>query len=146
MKSGPSLPIRIINILIALLFFSFAWFQRNDIDPEVYYRPSNMDAALWLVFYLLIGILLIVVVWKKIPVWILVLATVACVGQMVISGPGLFENLFGDQFTMTGESMSAEEPQIELSREFFGALIALLGVIWIWLQHRAIGGAKQASS
>lgn len=142
-KNGLSLPIQGINILIALLFFSFAWFQRNDVDPQIYHNPSNIDAALWLFFYLLIAILLIIVIWRKIPVWILLLATIACVVQMAVSGPGLFQNLFGNEdFSMTGESMSAESPQVELSREFFGAVIALLGVIWIWLQHRAIGGSK----
>jgi hypothetical protein len=48
---------------------------------------------------------------------------------MAVTGPGLYENVFGGKdFTMTQASMSAEDPRVELTREFFGAVIALLGV------------------
>jgi len=134
-----NLTVRIIDLILAMLFFAFAWFQRNDIDPQIYHNPSSIDALLWLIFYLIIGVMLLIVGWRKIPLWILIISMLACVVQMVLSGPGLVENLIGDQnFTITGESMTAEDPRVELSREFFGALIALLVVIWISLQHRKL--------
>ena len=43
---------------------------------------------------------------------------------------------------MTQKSMTADDPRVELSREFFGAVIALIGVIWVYLQHRVIGRAR----
>jgi hypothetical protein len=56
---------------------------------------------------------------------------------MATTGPGLIQNLFGDdKFTMTQTSMSAEDPRVELTREFFGAVIALLGVVALWLGQR----------
>lgn len=131
--------VQIINLFGALLFLVFAWFQRNDVDPEIYYRPSGMDAALWLLFYLLIAILMVAVIWKKIPLWLLALAALACIIEMVRTGPGLYQNLFGDEsFSMTQTSMSAEDPRVELSREFFGAVISLIGVAWVWIQYRLI--------
>ena len=67
--------------------------------------------------------------FRRIPVWLLLVAALACAAQMVITGPGLYENVFGGKmFTMTQTSMSAEDPRVELTREFFGAVIALLGV------------------
>jgi len=52
---------------------------------------------------------------------------------MITTAPGLWDNLFGDQpATMAKESMSAADPRVELTREFFGALIALLGVLYQW--------------
>ena len=57
----------------------------------------------------------------------LLLAALACLAEMATTGPGLWENVVGDKaFTMTQASMSAEDPRVELSREFFGAVIALL--------------------
>ena len=138
-KMKASLPVRIINFIGALLFFLFAWFQRNDIDPAVYYKPSTLDSALWFVFYLAIGVILIVVNWKKIPMWLFIIGVLACLVEMVVTGPGLYQNLFGDEsFNMTQTSMTSEDPRVELSREFFGAVIALVGVTWGFLQHRKI--------
>ena len=64
---------------------------------------------------------------------------------MARTGPGLYENLFGkESFSMTQTSMTAEDPRVELSREFFGALIALAGVVWVGLQHRWISRPADA--
>ena len=55
---------KILNIVGALLFGLFAWVQANDIDPEVYYRSSSLDAALWLCFYGLIAVLCALALFK----------------------------------------------------------------------------------
>jgi len=132
------------QFLLAALFLVFAWFQRNDIDPAVYYRPSELDATLWFLFYLLIAALLLVSAFRPLPRWLLVVSALACVAEMLITGPGLIENVFGERgFTMTGESMSAEDPRVELSREFFGALIALAGVVFLYAQQRRLAANHQ---
>jgi len=129
---------KFLNYALALIFVVFAWFQRNDIAPEIYTNPSSLDAALWLLFYLIIGIAFIVVCFRKLPKWYFVLAVVACLIEMATCGPGLWDNLFGeDKFNMTQTSMSAEDPRVELSREFFGALIALSAVVFqLWQSRR----------
>ena len=122
----------VLDLCLAAMFGLFAWLQRNDLDPEIYDRPSVVDAALWFGFYLLIAALFVVVLFRPVPRWLLALAAVACLLEMATTAPGLYENLFGEQsFTMTQASMSSEDPRVELSREFFGALIALaaLGVL-----------------
>jgi glucan phosphoethanolaminetransferase (alkaline phosphatase superfamily) len=130
-------PLLVLNFLLAAIFAMFAWMQRNDIDPAIYDHPSVIDAALWLVFYLAIGVLFVVVGFRVIPRWLLVIAAVACLVEMVRTGPGLYENVFGEKdFTMTQMSMSAEDPRVELSREFFGAVIALAGVSLIAWENR----------
>ncbi|MDF1737599.1 MAG: transmembrane 220 family protein [Verrucomicrobiales bacterium] len=134
MKAGPTKIT--LHVICAILFGLFAWFQRNDIDPEIYHNPSSLDAALWLLFYGLIAILFVVSLFKRIPRWILIIALIACVIEMATTGPGLVQNLFGEEdFTMTQVSMSAEDPRVELTREFFGAVIALLGVIGLWFSE-----------
>lgn len=126
-----------LNLIAATIFVLFAWFQRNDIDPAIYDHPSRLDAALWLLFYAGIAFGFILVLFRRVPRWLLILGTLACLIEMVRTGPGLYENLFGDRaFTMTQASMSAEDPRIELSREFGGALMALLGVGALALQRK----------
>lgn len=133
-------PLAILNFALAALFAVFAWMQRNDIDPAIYDHPSVLDAALWLAFYLLIAVLFVVVTFRTVPRWLLLVAAIACLVEMVRTGPGLYENLVGEkEFTMTQMSMSAEDPRVELSREFFGAVIALAGVGLIAWQNRKRG-------
>lgn len=133
-------PLLVLNLLLSLLFGFFAWMQRNDIDPAIYHHPSVIDAALWFAFYLLIGALLVVICFRRLPRWLLAMAALACLVELGLTAPGLYENLFGDNtFTMTQVSMTAEDPRVELSREFFGALIALAGVGFLAWQNRTIG-------
>tara|TARA_R110000850_G_scaffold73969_5_gene162222 strand:+ start:2159 stop:2593 length:435 start_codon:yes stop_codon:yes gene_type:complete len=135
----------VFNVLAAFLFAVFAWFQRNDIDPAVYYKPSSLDALIWFLFYLLIAGLFLVTLFRGLPNWLLILSALACLAEMIATGPGLIENFFGDaEFNMTQVSMSASDPRVELSREFFGALIALVGVGYLMLQQRRLKNATDA--
>lgn len=128
---------KFLNYALAALFFVFAWFQRNDIDPEVYTNPSSIDSALWLLFYGIIGIAFILINFKKLPVWYFALAVVACLIEMAMSGPGLWDNLFGEKpFTMTQVSMSSDDSRVELTREFFGAVLALVAVLFQFWQTK----------
>lgn len=144
MKSDtqPSTTIRLTNFLLAAIFLVFAWFQRNDIDPEIYSKPSfnnpTLDSALWFLFYLIIAIGFIVVSFRKLPLWYFMIAVIACIFEMSMSGPGLYENLISkESFNMAQTSMTAKDPRVELTREFFGALFALCGVLFqIWQSKR----------
>lgn len=137
MKTSPILTA--INIVLALLFGGFAWLQRNDIDPAIYNNPSSLDATLWFLFYSLIAVLFPVAIFRGIPGWLLIAAMALCLIEMIVTGPGLVENLFGEKdFTMTQVSMSSEDPRVELSREFFGAVIALAGVVVLFWQQKRL--------
>lgn len=133
------LPLIIVNVIAVMAFVVFSWVQWNDVDPEIYYHPSVIDAALWGLFYLLIAGLFAVRIWRVIPRWLLIAAAVFCLIEMGRTAPGLWRNLTGDEsFTMTQTSMSAADPRVELTREFFGALIALAGVgILGWENRKA---------
>lgn len=139
-------PFKILNIVGALLLGLFAWVQANDIDPEIYYRSSSLDAALWLCFYGLIAGLCALAFFKPLPKWILKVAALTCLIQLGRTGWGLWVNLFGDErFTLVQSSMSAADPRVELTREFLGALIALgaLGILW-WEQRKFAGSAPSS--
>ncbi len=137
------LPFRIFNGISVLLFAAFAFFQYNDIDPTVYHRASSLDAALWLGFYALIAILFALSLFQKAaPRWLLLTGALACLVEMGRTGWGLWINIFGaEEFTMMQVSMSAEDPRVELSREFFGALLALAAVTLLWWERRKFAAA-----
>lgn len=142
------LSLRIFNGLAVALFAAFAFFQYNDIDPTVYHRASSLDAALWMGFYALISLLFALALLKRrAPNWLLLLGSLACLVEMALTGWGLWINLFGqEEFTMMQVSMSSDDPRVELSREFFGALIALAGVTLLWWQGRRFGTGRNAGS
>jgi hypothetical protein len=129
--------IALVHFALAAMFALFAWLQRNDLDPAIYDRPSVVDAALWFAFYLLIAALFVWSLFRRVPKWLLVVAALACLVELATTAPGLWENLFGARdFTLTQASMSADDPRVELTREFGGALIALAGVAVLWRRER----------
>ena len=130
--------LRIANVFGVLIFAAFAWFQRNDIDPEIYYHPSELDAVLWLLFYALVAGCFVIAVFRyTVPRWMLGIAALGALIFMGLTLPGLWENFFGEKdFTMGQAGMSAEDPRVELSREFFGALIALAALAFLYWQRR----------
>ncbi len=134
-----STEMKTLNYTLAALFFLFAYFQYNDVDPGIYHNPSSLDAALWLLFYAIIGASFIRLNFQSLPLYFFALATLACLIEMSLSGPGLWDNLFGEKpFSMTQNSMSADDPRIELTREFFGATIALAAVFFQFSQSRKL--------
>ncbi len=133
--------LRILNSFAVALFGAFAVFQYNDIDPAVYHRASSLDAALWLSFYALVSVLFaLTLIRRSASPWLLLVGAIACLAKMGQTGWGLWINIFGqEEFTMMQVSMSSADPRVELSREFFGAVIALAGIAALWWQGRRFG-------
>lgn len=128
----------IIHCLLGVLFAAFAAFQVNDVDPDVYHEASRVDSISWLIFY---GFVALLMFWRatgrRVVFPILLLGALFCIYEMVMTGPGLYDNLFKQEdFTITGAQMAPERSHIELSREFFGAVIALAGLVFIFFQQR----------
>ena len=123
--------LRGLTAFLGVLFAVFAFFQLNDTNPEIYHKPSIMDAWSWG----FISVLCFVSIFRSAPRILLILAAAFCIFEMVRTGPGLYANLFEvEKFTMTGASMAPSHSEVELSREFFGALIGLFGVGFLWWQ------------
>ena len=116
-------------------------------EHSTYYKPSVLDAALWAGFYAFVAVLFALSLSGRIiPRWVLLAGALACFVQMGRTDWGLWDNLFGEkEFTMMGTSMTSADPRVELSREFFGALIALLGVVVLWWQGRKFAATAATS-
>jgi len=126
-----------VHCLGFLVFALFAALQVNDIDPEIYYNPSVIKAAAWFLFYGLLASGFLLSLFRRVPLWLPAAVVAAGVVQMLLTGPGLAQNLFGDdRFTMVQASMSAEDPRVEMTREFFGALIAGAAALYLLRYER----------
>jgi ribose/xylose/arabinose/galactoside ABC-type transport system permease subunit len=127
------------------LFGLFAYFQTNDnSDPTIYERPSTTDVMLWLCFYAYIAVLHGIGVFRSVPVVALALGVLVCVLEMSFTAQGIWQNLASGHFTLAGEGMQASAPEVEQSREFIGALIALAAVCFLALQRRFWSSLQKA--
>lgn len=111
---------KVYAIVFTLVFLLFAWFQLNDPDP-----------LLWVSFYLMLAGLGGMKVGGKLRnVWRW-FAMGACATLMLQSIPGLLDYITNqDGYTIT-QVMSNDKPWIELSREFGGALIGLIALVFL---------------
>jgi len=127
----------ILNLAGALLFAYFAWLQHDDSDPAIYEHASVIDAWSWIVFYALISLAFVLALFRRFS-WILFGVAIAfCLYEMITTGGGVIANLnSAEGFTMTKSSMNPSHPQVELSREFFGAVISLVAIGFLILQKR----------
>jgi len=128
----------VANLLGAAVFAMFALFQINDDDPLVYESPSSVDLVLWTAFYALIAVVCLIGAFRRAPIGLLTLAATACLFQMGMTARGLIENVTTrEHFTLTGSQMNPGNPEVEKSREFFGALIAMAAVCAVAFQRRS---------
>lgn len=129
----------IINIILTLIFALFAWVQREDDNPDVYVNPSTWDVIVWITFYAVVALGFALASFCVRPRLLYICTLVFGFVLLVMTGPGLIDNLFGEEnFEMMKNSMNPEKPRVELTREFFGALIAMGAVVFLWLQPRWI--------
>lgn len=112
---------RLVNIILALLFTLFAAFQYNDPDPWM-----------WIGIYLFVAIISGLAALKIYPTWLVRIGLIGCVIGLGILLPDFIDWLNTGAESIT-QSMKAEKPHIELTREFLGLLICALVMGWhLW--------------
>ena len=126
----------VVNVLGVILFAVFAWLQREDDNPAIYENPSMFDVWAWIVFYALMAVAFGLAAAGKFPLPLYAVIAVFCLYELVTTGPGLWTNLTGEQgFEMTKTSMNPDRAHVEQSREFFGALIVLGALGFLFWQR-----------
>lgn len=112
---------KIINIILTLLFILFAYFQYNDPDPW-----------LWIAVYLYIALVSGLAAAKIYNTWLIRIGLLGCIVGLGILLPDFLDWLNSGAESIT-QSMKAEKPHIELTREFLGLLICGLVLGWhLW--------------
>ena len=107
----------VVNLVFALLFLSFAYFNLND-----------SDGWLWVLIYLATAAICALAAAKK---WYpkitlaYIVALLFYAGYFFISKDGVMDWIAEYNTPSITESMQATKPYIEKTREFFGLLIAI---------------------
>ena len=127
---------RILNILGVITFAIFAWLQVNDNNPDIYVEPSILDVWSWILFYGLVSAGFLAACFQKFPKWLYGVSILLAIYFIAVSAPGLIDNLRGGSIEMAQGAMNPENPQVETTREFLGALIALLATFFLYWQSR----------
>ena len=121
---------RIFNIIFCVIFIVFAALQYNDPDPYLWI-PIYLYAALmcWLIFRN-----------KRYPVIILSGILVFSIYALykVFDSNGLLDWINKHNAENIAETMKAEKPWIEESREFFGLLIVIIVLLtdYIYIKRK----------
>lgn len=124
---------RVINYSGVLIFAIFAWLQREDDNPEIYTDPSVVDVWLWIGFYSLVSMSFLLANFNKFPKWLYLLIIMLGIYFIAFTVKGFIINLSNEEFNITKEAMNPQQPHIETTREFFGAIIALIAVGYLYL-------------
>jgi hypothetical protein len=107
---------KIVNIILSILFIVFAAVQLNDPDP-----------FLWVGLYLFIALICGLAAFNKYPKWGIIGGLVICLIGMGMLLPDFIDWLSNGAESIT-QSMKAEKPHIELTREFLGLFICVVAL------------------
>lgn len=116
---------RIINLILALLFVLFAYFQYNDPDPLV-----------WILIYSYIAIIGFLAFAQKFYKWLIIAGLVLFGGGVLYLLPSVYEWLANHSEVSLLYGMAPDKPYIEESRECGGLLIALLCLVYFYMQGK----------
>ena len=113
-----------LNALLAVLFILFAYFQIND-----------PDSWIWISIYGWIALIAGLAAKGKYSTAIFSVGLAACLFEGAFLFPKFISWLRAGMPSITG-TMRAESPHIEVAREFFGLFIALLTMLFIFIQWK----------
>ena len=124
LKKIDSNKMKIINIVLVVLFFVFAFLQLND-----------PDSFFWVFIYLLTGLLILVSNYKIIPKMFLWVVLIAFLVLALFYIPDFInwlqienkEEIFGE--------MIYEKSYLEGTREFMGLILAASAIFYVLKQH-----------
>ena len=117
---------KITNLILAIVFLLFAIVQYNDPDPW-----------LWIGLYSFIAIISGLAAFGKYNRYVIAFGIGFCVSYLLVLLPDFIAWLQGGAESIV-ESMKAEKPHIELTREFLGLFICLAVLIFHWKSKKGI--------
>jgi len=115
---------KIINILLALLFALFAYFQVND-----------PDSISWVILYGYVAVMAGMAAFERFNLALLIPGIVIFTLYFLYLTPGIID-WFASDDNLVGVEMTDDKPYIEKTREAFGLLMALAALIFVFVQLR----------
>jgi hypothetical protein len=115
-----------LNIILAALFTVSAAVQYNDPDPW-----------LWMAMYLFVAVISGFAAFGRYDRWALRIGLAVCLIWMGTLLPDFINWIKMGAPTITG-SMKAEEPHIELTREFLGLVVCGIVLLFHMISYRKL--------
>lgn len=110
---------KIINYTLFIVFVLFAIFQCND-----------PDGLLWFFIYMFVALICLILNFKFIPKYILLITIIALVAYSLFHFSLFIDYLQTENKQEIFGEMVYEKPYLEGSREFLGLLLAALAVFY----------------
>jgi len=126
---------KIFNLLLALIFFSFAVVQLNDTPGDVLF---------WFLIYSLTGLVCAFAAFNKYNMWIIFLGTGAALYRLFRDLPE-FLLWINNGAPSIVEEMKATSAYIETAREFFGLILCITVLIYHYIRYTRIRDKKLAA-
>ena len=126
---------KIFNLVLALIFFSFAAVQLNDTPGDVLF---------WVLIYSLVAGVSAFGAFDKYNMWIIILGIGAALYRLFRDLPEFL--LWVNSGTPSiVEEMKATTPYIETAREFFGLILCIIALVYHYVRYTRIRNKKLAA-
>ncbi len=126
---------KILQFILAALFFLFAFFQFNDPDPII-----------WVSLYVIVGLFSLAGALGYYNKYALIGAMVVCLVGGILTFPGVMDYITNQDGYTIMEGMSNDRPYIELTREFGGLIITLGTLVFLYFQGKKKQTPPQANA
>ena len=126
---------KIFNIILALIFFSFAAVQLNDTPGDVLF---------WFLIYSLVGIVSALGAFGKYNMWIIIIGLGAALYRLFRDLPEFLIWINSGAPSIV-EEMKATSPYIETAREFFGLVLCIIVLSYHYIRYTRIRNRKLAA-
>jgi len=124
---------KIFNLVLAFIFFSFAYLQLNDTPGDVLF---------WFLIYCYTGLVCVFAAWNKYNMWFIILGIVVLIYQIFRMFPAFSQWIAAGCPSIVGE-MKATSPFVEVVREFLGLCICMSALIYHYVRYARLRKAKE---
>jgi hypothetical protein len=115
---------KILNIVLSVLFFSFVIVQYNDPDP-----------LLWMMIYGVVTVVCALAAFKRYYIWLILAGLAICGFELMTTLPE-FINWINMGMPNIARTMKAETPFVEYTREFLGLVLCIITLVFQYIQAR----------
>ncbi|HZV44627.1 MAG TPA: transmembrane 220 family protein [Saprospiraceae bacterium] len=126
---------KIFNLVLALIFFSFAALQLNDTPGDVLF---------WVLIYCTVGLVSAFGAFDKYNMWIIILGIGAALYRLFRDLPEFLMWITSGTPNIV-EEMKAATPYIETAREFFGLILCIIALVYHYVRYTRMKNRKLAA-
>jgi Transmembrane family 220, helix len=125
---------KIFNLILALIFFIFAYLQLNDTPGDILF---------WFLIYGYTGLICAFAAWNRYNMWSIILGILVLIYQIFRMFPA-FSQWISAGCPSIVEEMKASNPFVELVREFLGLCICMTVLIYQYLRYTKLKKGSEA--